>query len=221
MNIIITGATGMAGAEVVRQAIADKHISQITAIVRKPLDIQDSKLKTIIHADFTNYSTLTEIFMQANACLWCLGISQTQVSKQVYETITYDYTLAAAKAMLIANPGIVFMFLSGEGADVTEKSSSIFARVKGKTENALLKLGFKHLYIARPGGINPVHKNKNTALMNKLVIPFFPLLELLFPSMVITSDVLAKAMLHIVKNKLDNHLYRNNQLKEIGKNISL
>src|SRR5437762_3346998 len=100
MKIIVTGATGMVGSEVIRQAILDKDIEEITAIVRKPLDVTHPKLKTVIHQDFMDYLSLMEIFKKNDACLWCLGISQNLVSKEEYYKITYDYTIAAAKDML-------------------------------------------------------------------------------------------------------------------------
>lgn len=215
MKIIVTGATGLVGAEVLRQAIADNRIEEVTAIVRKPLEITHPKIKTVLHQDFTDYSNLSELFKKHDACAWCLGISQSQVNKEEYNVITYDYALAAAKAMLQANPAITFLFLSGMGADSTEKSSTLFARVKGKTENALKKLGFKKLFIVRPGGIRPIHKNKNTSFVNKLMIPVFPLFQLLMPSMVITSVELAKVILFIIKNGSDMELLENKDLRNL------
>ncbi|HEY0679272.1 MAG TPA: NAD-dependent epimerase/dehydratase family protein [Chitinophagaceae bacterium] len=216
MNILVTGGTGLAGAEVIRQAIADPEIKKITTLTRRPLVIEHPKLETIIHKDFVNYSGLEDVMSRQDACLWCLGISQSQVSQREYFVITYNYALAAAKALLSANPSITFLFLSGAGADTTETSKTLFARVKGKTENALQSLGLKRLYIARPGGIRPIHKNPNTALTNKLMIPFFPLLQLLAPSMVINSVQLAKALLHIIKTTPDTMLFENKDLKRIA-----
>lgn len=215
MKIIVTGATGLVGAEVLRQAILDDQIQEVTAIVRKPLDISHPKIKTVLHQDFTDYSDLSELFKNYDACAWCLGISQSQVNKEEYHIITYDYALAAAKAMLQANPAITFLFLSGMGADSTEKSNTLFARVKGKTENVLKKLGFKKLFIVRPGGIIPIHKNRNTSFVNKLMIPVFPLFQLLMPSMVITSVELAKVILYIIKNGSDLELLENKNLRNL------
>ena len=207
----------MVGAEVIREAIKDIAISSITAIVRKPLEIEHPKLKTVLHHDFMNYAALDEVFKSSDACIWCLGISQSQVSKEKYEQITYDYVVAAAEAMLKANPSIIFMFVSGGGADSTEKSRTLFARVKGKAENALLKMPFKKLYIARPAAIMPIHKNKNAAFAYKLMIPLFPILRILTPSYVITSVELAKAMLDIVKNGSNTNIFENKTLQEIYK----
>src|SRR6476620_8475327 len=156
MKIIITGSTGTVGAELVRQAIADNDIEQVILLARNPSDTKHPKIREIIHKDFLNYSGLENVFKDADACLWCLGISQTRVSKEDYFVITYDYAVAAAKAMLAANPSITFLFLSGQGADSTGKSKILFARVKGQTENALRAMNFKKLMIFRPGGINAI-----------------------------------------------------------------
>src|SRR4029078_13723947 len=145
MNILITGATGTAGSQVLEQALLDPEIQTVTALSRKSLP-QNPKLKTILHQNFLDYSQLANVFKTQDACIWCLGISQTQVSKQEYEMITFEYTMACAEALRNANPETTFVFLSGQGADSTEQSRTTFARIKGKTENALQRLGFKHLY---------------------------------------------------------------------------
>jgi uncharacterized protein YbjT (DUF2867 family) len=216
MKIIITGATGMAGSEVIRQAIANDSIEEITALVRRPLEITHPKIKTVVHSDFLNYDTVAGHFKDADACIWCLGISQLQVTKKEYELITYDYTIAAAKAMLANNSGIHFIFLSGNGADRTEKSKVLFARLKGKTENSLLALGFKKLTIARPDAIWPKHKNKRAPLAYKLAFPFFPLVEKFTPSKIIGSVQLAKALLYLAKNPPAKTTYENIELRQLN-----
>lgn len=220
MNIIVTGATGLVGAEVIREAIKDDGITSITALARRPLNIsQHPKLNTVIHKEFMNYSGLEKLFAINDACLWCLGISQSQVSKEEYHVITYDYAIAAAKAMLQANPVMTFLFLSGAGADPEEKSKTLFARVKGKTENELQRMPFKQLYIARPAGINPINKNPNAPFIYKLLNPLIPLLGFFRPSYIISSVQLAKALLHIAKNGGDHTIYNNVELKEIATKI--
>jgi nucleoside-diphosphate-sugar epimerase len=217
MKILITGATGMAGSEVMRQAIADDSITAIIALVRRPLEIVHPKISTIIHQDFLNYDAVKDQFKDCDACIWCLGISQLQVSKKQYGIITYDYTIAAAKAMLAANPNMHFVFLSGNKADRTETSKVLFARLKGKAENALLGLGFKKLTVARPDAIWPKHKNKNAPLAYKLAFPFFPLVERFTPSKIIGSVQLAKALLYLVKNFSEKDTYENTELRLLGK----
>lgn len=203
----------MAGSEVLRQAITDDRITSIIALVRRPLEMVHPKISTIIHRDFLNYDAVKDHFRDCDACIWCLGISQLQVSKQQYGVITYDYTIAAAKAMLAVNPDMHFMFLSGNKADRTEKSKVLFARLKGKAENALLGLGFKKLTIARPDAIWPKHKNKNAPLAYKLAFPFFPLVERFTPSKIIGSVQLAKALLYLVKHPSEKNTYENTELR--------
>lgn len=216
MRLIVVGATGTSGGEVVRQALEDTDITEVIAIVRRPLGFSHQKLKIIEHQDYLHYSSLMDVFKNADACAWCLGVSQTQVSREQLHIITYDFALAAAKAMREANPNITFLFQSGAGADSNETSSIPFEMEKGKTENALKTLGFKKLYIVRPAGIQPIHLNKNTALVNKLVAPFYPLIKLFIPSLVITSAELAKAILYILKNGNPKTILENIELKNIG-----
>lgn len=217
IHLLVTGATGMVGAEVIRQAIADPEVNQITALVRRPLEIASPKLKTIIHENYQDYTGLEVLFQSVDACIWCLGISQTQVTKDEYIKITYTYTIAAAKALLAANNKIRFVFLSGAGADSSEKSSTLFAREKGRTENALLKCGFKTLFLARPGGIKPMHKLVNPALPNRIFPFLYPLMNLLVPNLVITATQLAVALIWLAKDGSNNGIYENAELLKIAK----
>lgn len=212
-KILVTGATGLAGAEVVRQAILDGSIAEITAIVRRPLAMTHPKLKTVLHSDYTDYQALIRLFADHDALIWCLGISQTQVDKDEYIRITYDYVLACAQAVAEANPALTFIFLSGMGADSKEKSRTLFARIKGKAENALMALPLPSLFIARPGGIRPIHKKENAAFFEKILIPTYPFFEFLLPFMMISSVDLAKAMLHMVKHGAPKRIMENMDLK--------
>ncbi|MBS1774412.1 MAG: NAD(P)H-binding protein [Bacteroidetes bacterium] len=216
MKITVTGATGMVGAEVIRQAIADNDIESITAIVRRPLSVQHPKLKTVIHSQYLDYRGLEEVFKENDACIWCLGISQSQVSKEEYKLITYHYTMAAANAMVAANPDIKFIFLSGDGADQTEKSSTLFARIKGETENGLKTIGLRTLVFARPGGIWPVHTNPKAPFIYRLLIPLFPLLAKLFPKKVIKSDIVARALIKLAKEGSNTQIVENEALKALA-----
>jgi uncharacterized protein YbjT (DUF2867 family) len=215
MKVLVTGATGMVGSEVMRQALADPDISEVVALVRKPPAFEHSRLSVMLHQNFLDYSGLEDIFRNADACLWCLGISQSLVSREEYRIITYDYALAGAKAMLAANPAIAFLFVSGMGADPTGRSRILFARVKGETENALRQLPFKHLHIARPGGIKPSHPKADTPLVERLWLPLFPLFNLLLPSWFITSEQLAKGLLRVAKHGFEKSIIGNVDLKRI------
>lgn len=216
MKIIVTGATGTAGMEVIRQAIQDKDVNEITAISRNPAPLKDPKLRQIIHQNYLNYEDILQEFSSCDALIWCLGISQSQVSKKVYEQITYDYTIAAAKALLTSNPNATFVFLSGAGSDTTEQSRTLFARIKGKTENELHRLTGLKLIIARPAGIKPIHKNPNMPFLYKLFLPLFPIIEWLSPNSVIASDILAKALIKLAKNGSASPLVENKELLQLG-----
>ncbi|HVX25317.1 MAG TPA: NAD(P)H-binding protein, partial [Parafilimonas sp.] len=194
MKLIITGATGMVGSEVLCQAIADNEIELITIIVRRPTDITHPKLKTILHENFLDYSSLENEFKNNDALIWCLGISQNVVSKEEYIEITYDYAVAAAKAVVQSNNALRFLFLSGRGADNTEKTKLLFGKIKGRTENALKELPFQKLYIARPNAINPIHKPKHLPFILRLQYAMVKLFSYITPSYIINSDDLAKAL---------------------------
>jgi uncharacterized protein YbjT (DUF2867 family) len=216
MKVIVSGATGMAGSEVIRQAITDDAITEIVALARRPLEITHPKITAVIHQDFLDYDAVKDRFRGADACIWCLGKSQLQVSKAQLAVITYDYTIAAANALLAVNPSIHFVFLSGNGADRTEKSKIIFARLKGKTENALLRSGLKNITIARPDAIWPKHKHRNAPFAYKLAFPFYPLVEKFAPSKIIGSVQLAKALLKLAKNPGEKNTYENMELRLLG-----
>jgi hypothetical protein len=139
------------------------------------------------------------------------------VSKEEYITITYDYTMAAAKAMLAANPKICIVFVSGEGADQSEKTKTLFGRVKGKAEKNLMQLPFEKLIIARPAGIQPVTKNSRAPFLYKIFYFFYPVFKILAPSKVITSVELAKAILLAAKTKTGKIILDNKELKELGR----
>lgn len=217
MKIIITGATGLIGAELVRQALTDTSIDELILLVRSQPEIQHPKITVVLHQDFFNYTGLEDYFVKAEAIIWSLGISQTQVSRRQYENITYGYLDACTRFCMQVHPSVRFVFVSGDGADRMEKSRTLFKRIKGKAENALLGSGLKDIYIARPDAVRPKHKNKNAPLAYKLVYPLFPLVAKLAPNKVIWSDILAKALLYIVKNGYKTTTVENIELRMLGK----
>jgi uncharacterized protein YbjT (DUF2867 family) len=216
MKLIITGATGTAGSEAVRQALIDARVEKVTVLSRKPLAATHEKLKVVLLDDFSNYSGVLEELKGHDACLWCLGISQNAVSEQDYYKITYDYTLAAAKAMHSVNPGLTFCFLSGQGADSQEKSGILFARIKGKTENALGQLGLAHLYHFRPAYIHPAKDQPKKLFYERWLEPFTPLFYKFLPGMIISTVELAKAMIEAAQNGAPKTILENNDIRKLA-----
>jgi uncharacterized protein YbjT (DUF2867 family) len=216
MRVIVTGATGLAGAEAVRQCLADPDIHGVTALVRRPLEITHPKLAVVVHDDFLRYDAVLPRLAGHDACLWCLGVSQRDVPEPEYVRITRDYTLAGAAAMASVNPGLVFGFLSGEGADTAERSRLLFGRVKGQTEKRLAALGLPRLYVFRPGYIEPSSPRPRRRLEERLLAPFAPLLHRLLPRSLITSADLARAMIHVVKHGADEATLGNLALRRLA-----
>jgi uncharacterized protein YbjT (DUF2867 family) len=156
MNVVLFGATGMVGAGTLLECLADSRVRSVLAITRSPTGHTHSKLREVLHADFFNYDTLAADFASCDACFFCLGVSSVGMGEAEYTRLTYDLTLAAARAMVAANPRMTFCYVSGVGTDSTERGRTMWARVKGKTENALLALPFAAAYMFRPGYIQPV-----------------------------------------------------------------
>lgn len=217
MKILVTGATGTVGGDLIRAAIKDEQIETIVALSRKPLEFSHTKLKLVLHQNFMNYASVETEFQHINFVVWCLGVSQSQVSKEEYVKITYDYTINAAEFLRMVNPRAGFIFVSGEGANEEGKSTTLFGKTKGRAESQLLKMGFQALYIVRPGGIRPIHMNKHTAMVNKIMVPLYPIIELIAPSLMIRSDDLGNAILHLAKYGAEHNIIRNKELRVLSK----
>ena len=142
MRIILFGATGMLGLGVLRECLADPDVTHVLSIGRRATDVQHVKLKQIVHDDFTDYSEIGEHLAGFDACFFCLGASSVGMSEERYRHITYDVTLAAAQALLASSQGLVFCYVSAAGTDISEQGRSMWARVRGKTENDCSAPGF-------------------------------------------------------------------------------
>jgi uncharacterized protein YbjT (DUF2867 family) len=218
MKIILTGGTGLVGGEVLREALSDDEIEQITVLTRKPLVVENDKIKSLIIENFLDYSAISDEIKDHDACIWCLGLSQKGVSAEEYEKVTHDYTLAAARAMAAANPDSTFCFLSGMGADSTEKSRVLFAKIKGKTENSLNRLGLK-VYNFRPGYIHPVRGREKPRLEEKMLKPFVPLYRRIAPSYMIDSDDLARVLIEVAKNGYDHSMLEGKDIRKVANSL--
>jgi len=198
INAIITGSTGMVGEGVLHVCLRHPEVESVLVINRKPCGIKHSKLKEIIHNDFNDLTIIENQLAGYNACFFCSGVSSVGMSENNYRSITYDLTLNFAKAIVKHNKDMIFNYVSGAGTDSTENGKLMWARVKGKTENDLMKLPFKNSFMFRPGYIQPIKGLKRTYKIYKALSPFYPLIKFLFPKYVVTLEDLGKAMINSV-----------------------
>jgi uncharacterized protein YbjT (DUF2867 family) len=210
MNILIFGATGMVGQGVLRECLLDPNVHQLQTIGRTATNVQNPKLREIVHPDLSNYSTIESNLKNFDACLFCLGSGSAGMAEKDYERVTYNITIAAAETLSRLNPKMVFIYVSGTGTDSSEKGRMMWARVKGKTENALLRLPFAAAYMFRPGFIEPAHgeisRNKLYRILFTVVRPFLPLLRRVFPNQILTTEQIARAMLNLLTHPYPKHI---------------
>jgi hypothetical protein len=198
ISVIITVATGMVGEGVLHECLYHADVERVLVINRKPCGVTHPKLKEIIYTNFHDLSAIENQLSSYNACFFCLGVSSVGMNEETYHRLTHDLTLHVAKTLLRENPDMVFCYVSGSGTDSTEKGRSMWARVKGKTENALLQLGFKKAYMFRPGYMQPTKGLKNTLRWYGALSWMYPALRYLFPGYVSTLKEVGVAMINAV-----------------------
>ncbi len=199
IRAIITGATGMVGEGVLHECLLHPDVEAVLVINRKPCGVVHEKLKEIIHADFFDISDIEGQLAGYNACYFCLGVSSVGMKEDEYSRLTYTLTLNFARTLSKINPDMVFCYISGAGTDSSEKGRSMWARVKGKTENDLIKLPFKNVYAFRPGYMHPTPGLKNTIKFYKYITWLYPFARKVYPSGVSTLAELGLAMINIVR----------------------
>jgi uncharacterized protein YbjT (DUF2867 family) len=197
IKAIITGATGMVGEGVLHECLLHPNVESVLVINRKPCEVKHEKLKEIIHKDLLDLSSIEDQLTGYNGCYFCAGVSSVGKKENEYKRITYDLTISFANTLVKLNPGMTFCYVSGVGTDSTEKGKSMWARVKGKTENDLLELPFKAAYMFRPGYIQPTKGLRNTYNMYKVAAPFYLLWKLIFSKFVTTLREIGLAMINV------------------------
>ena len=204
MKVILFGGSGMVGQGVLRECLVDPGVETVLSIGRSPLGVQHPKLREIRHNDFTDYAAIEPQLAGYYACFFCLGVSSIGMAEERYRHLTYDITMAAARTLVRLNPAMVFTYVTGRGTDSTEKGPLMWARVKGKTENDLLKLPFKAAYMFRPAGIQPLHGVRSkTAWVQAIYVVAAPLLSFLVrvaPNYMTTSEQFGRAMLKVARD---------------------
>jgi uncharacterized protein YbjT (DUF2867 family) len=204
MNVVLFGGSGMVGQAVLRECLLDPDVDRVVSVVRKATGERHPKLEELVHSDFFDFSAIESGLTGADACFFALGVTSAGMSEEAYRRVTYDITMAAARTLLDLNPGMTFVFVSGAGTDSSEHGRTMWARVKGVTENALLGMPFKAAYMVRPAGIQPLHgiRSRTTSyrILYTLLRPVFPLLRATIPQYVTTTELLGRAMIEAAKH---------------------
>jgi uncharacterized protein YbjT (DUF2867 family) len=199
VRVIIFGATGMVGQGVLIECLRDPGVEAVLCVGRSPVPQRDARLRELRVADPGDLSGVTGEISGYDACFFCLGVSAAGMSEAQYRRVTYDLTLGAALTLAARNPGMTFTYVSGTGTDSTEHGRVMWARVKGATENALLRLPFKAAYMFRPGAIQPVHGVASRTRLYRVIYavttPLWPLLRRMFPDQVSTTARIGRAMI--------------------------
>lgn len=219
MNVLIFGATGMVGQSVLRECLLDPEIQQVTTVGRTALGQSHPKLNDLVHKDLLNLTSIEQKLTGYDACFFCLGVSSAGMSEEQYHTITYDLTMSVAQTLVKLNPDMSFFYITGSGTDSTEQGRSMWARVKGKTENDLIKL-FKKAYMFRPGVILPKHgirsKTKLYQFFYDILRPIYPLFEM--SRSVTTSEKLGRAMIQVAKKGYRKPIIESYEINKIIEN---
>jgi uncharacterized protein YbjT (DUF2867 family) len=216
-NVILTGATGMVGRLILQYCLNDQNIRKVTAILRRPTGIVHDKLIELIIDDFTNFSEVTDHFKNQDIAYYCLGVYTGAVNRDEFRRITVDYTKAFADNLKQNSPDATFCFLSGQGADRAEKSRMMFAKDKGIAENYLLNLNFKETYIFRPAYIYPSTPRIEPNMSYRIMRVLYPVVKWIYPSGVITSQDLSRAMYVCGLNGGAKNILENKDIKNMQK----
>jgi uncharacterized protein YbjT (DUF2867 family) len=204
MKVLLFGATGMVGQGVLRECLLDPEVDLVQTVGRSKSALQHQKLREVIHQNFWNYADIEAALSGFDACFFCLGVSSFRMKEDAYEHLTYDLTMAAATTLARLNPQMTFVYVSGAGTDSSEKEATMWARIKGKTENAVMRLPFKAAYMFRPGIIQPLHgarsKTASYHLIYTLAKPLLSGLRRAFPNAILTTEEIGRAMLIVARS---------------------
>jgi uncharacterized protein YbjT (DUF2867 family) len=221
MDILIFGATGMVGLGVLRECLADPEVGRVVTVGRTGCGQEHRKLRDLVHADLLNFSAIESELRGFDACFFCLGVSSAGLTEAAYRRLTYDIALAAAGTLVRLNPQMTFVYVSGAGTDSTGTGRTMWARVKGQTENALLALPFKAAYMLRPGMIQPMHGIKSKTLSYRIIYsvmaPLLPALRAIFPNQVTTTEQLGRVMIRLARHGYDKSILDSRDITALGR----
>ena len=218
--MILFGASGMVGGGVLRECLLDPSVEQVLAVGRRPLGVSHPKLREIQLADLSELTGVEGQLLGFDAAFWCLGVSSVGMSEEEYRRVTYDLTLGVARRLAHGNPGLTFTYVSGAGTDSTERGRAMWARVKGRTENDLLKLPFKAAFMFRPGFIRARRRDHLPSVtfrvLYTVILPFMLLASLASPNVLTSTDRVGRAMIHVVTRGAPRPWLSNREINDLA-----
>jgi len=218
MNVIVFGATGMLGQGVLRECLLAPDVERVLTIGRNRTGVQHPKLHEIAHADLWHYEAIETELRGYDACFFCLGVTSAGMKEADYERVTSRIATAAADILCRHNPGMTFVFVSGAGADSSEHGRIMWARVKGKTENAILRMPCKS-YVFRPGVVLPMHGERSRTaayrVLYSLTKPLLPILRRMWPGYILTTEQFGRAMLAVARHGAPNRVLESSDINAI------
>ena len=221
MKILIFGATGMVGQSALRECLLADDVTLVQTVGRTATGQQHSKLRELVRQDLFDYAGVEAELENFDACFFCIGVTSSGMDEAQYTRLTHDLTLAAAQVLARLNPQMTFVYVSGAGADNSETSTTMWARVRGRLENALRRLPFKAVYVFRPGIIQPLHgirsKTGSYRWFYTLSRPLLPLLRAMMPNTVLSTEIVGRAMLAVARHGAPKALLEAADISALGR----
>jgi uncharacterized protein YbjT (DUF2867 family) len=218
VKVLIFGATGMVGQGVLRECLGDPEVGLVVSVVRQATGAMDPRLREIVHKDMSSYAGMEDTLSGFDACFFCLGVTSSGMKEAAYKRVTFDFTLAAAETLGRVHPGMTFIYVSGSGTDSSEKGRVMWARVKGRTENALLRLPLS-AYMFRPGFIQPLDgiqsKTPSYRVFYKILAPLLPVLRRALPNQVLTTREIGQAMLAVARRGYEKRVLETRDIRAV------
>lgn len=221
MKVILFGATGMVGQGVLRECLLDPTVDEVLTVGRGATGQRHPKLRELVRPDLTDLGPVEDRLRSYDTCFFCLGVSSAGMSEPDYERVTYGLTVSVAGRLARLNPGMTITYVSGAGTDSTEHGRSMWARVKGRTENALLAMPFRAAYMFRPGIIRPLHgirsKTRGYRYLYALLFPVVLLLAAVAPNSITTTEKMGRAMIHVAERGAPKRILGTREINELAK----
>src|SRR5271168_5323373 len=219
MKVLIFGATGMVGRGVLHECLLAEDVDLVQTVGRTATEIQSAKLREMVHADLFNLAAIENELVGFDACFFCLGVSSSGMTEEAYTRLTYTLTTTVAETLARLNPQMTFVYVSGAGTDSSEHGRSMWARVKGRTENALLRMPFRAAYMFRPGLIVPMHgiqsKTPSYRIFYAVLTPLLPVLRWAFPRSILTTEEIGQAMLIAARREPEKRVMETGDIRRL------